>query len=91
MIKRLKDDLKILGLDLVDYPGNLDKLKNDEVGYEARETGVDLYVPLDNCGIVLELLEGEAYREEPLDFKCTHGSKTTIDEEYGEIQKPSQR
>ena len=90
MIKRLKSDLKIRGLDLVDYPGNLDRLRADEVGYEARESGVDLYVSLENCSIVLELLEGESYKEQPLDFKCNHGSSTRAREGYAKIPKRTQ-
>ena len=91
MIKRLKSDLKIRGLDLVDYPGNLDRLRADEVGYETKESGVDLYVSLENCNIVLELLEGEPYKEQPLDFKCTHGSGTPAHGEYAKVPKRTQR
>lgn len=90
MIKRLKSDLKIRGLELVDYPGDLDKLRDDEVGYEARESGVDLYVSLENCSIVLELLEGESYKEQPMGFKCTHGSSIPAREEYAKVPKRTQ-
>ncbi len=80
MIKRLKNDLKIRGLDLVDYPGSLDKLETNEVGYETREYGVDLYMSLKNQDIVLKLLEDEVYKAQSLDHKWTCKNNVTAHE-----------
>ena len=89
MIKKLKDDLKSCGFDLVAHPGKLDKLKSEEIGFTEDERCINLHVPLAVYKHIFNFLEIKGYRPNHVttEIICPSDNTTELFSKYISIDK----